>query len=216
MSYVPRKKKLRRHEATDLALYMIDAGFQNSIIQLCTGLSETMIRAYRDGADNAGGTSAGRLKTAARILTNRLRVVHGGLIINAYVRIADNPETCVDIYALTSAYHMYLDIVDDIYRGGIKPITLNEAFVLARDYRCGGGALEVVRCRCGTDYLVVADQRIVAGCPLCSMSGTSGSAPPTDHRHPSTRDDKDRDTLSHFISLLQGAFPAPRSTVRFT
>lgn len=48
-----------------------------------------------------------------------------------------------------------------------KKLTINEGWVLARDLRSQLASLH--RCRCGSLYLTVSQQRIQLKCPVCEI-----------------------------------------------
>lgn len=49
-------------------------------------------------------------------------------------------------------------------------ITINEAFVLVRDMRSRNSKIAINTCKCQAIYITVADQRMRAGCPACSIA----------------------------------------------
>jgi len=167
--------KIARHAAADLALYMLQHGYQGTIIQDCTGLTDSMVRAYRQELERSGeinAVTAGKLKSSPRIVDTRRQMASASLLMASYRRIAANPRHQVDVMALTEAYVLYVDAHESYGLGG-APLSINEAYILARDYADDSGRrhIELRHCGCGADYLVVAEQRIAPVCPLCSLKG---------------------------------------------
>ena len=82
----------------------------------------------------------------------------------------DNVYKQLNIDALMKAYDEYLvareeaDLPSEI---PWKKLTINEGWVLARDLRSQLASLH--RCRCGSLYLTVSQQRIQLKCPVCEI-----------------------------------------------
>ena len=173
-------KKLSRHNQAELAIHMILHGYQSHVIQECTGLTDSMVRDSRRELERSGKVSsltAGKLKSAPRIVDTRRSIASASLLMSCYLALADRPEETVDIHALSNAYEVYTDVDSAPGLPATSRITINEAYVLARDYANGKGRgeLQMKTCGCGADYLVVADQRVAASCPLCSLRRSTAS-----------------------------------------
>lgn len=152
---------------------MIEAGFKNSVIEFGTGITNSMVRAFRKeiGISETSGDNknSGQLRIAARIVDNRRRIIDAGIIIRAYLKMAKDPTASVDFNALIEAHKFYKETHIDIYGRNFNPIDVNEAFVLVRDFRSPDMTIQLHSCNCGTDYITVAGQKMVAGCPACSL-----------------------------------------------
>ncbi len=158
-------------EKRKLSITMLESGFKISVIEIVTGVSNSMIRAFRTelGGLVSGRSNAGQLKFPNRIVDNRIRSIDAGILLKAYLKIAEYPRKSVDILALIEAHSFYMDSHLDIYGRKFHPIDINEAFVLAREYRVNTGTIMLHACTCGADYVTVSKQRMSAGCPSCSM-----------------------------------------------
>lgn len=167
--------KVDNLEKRVLCVTMINAGFKNSVIEIFCGISNSMIRSIRselgvqEQSKNGEKANSGQLRVSHRIVDNRRRVIDAGIILNAYLKLAQFPSRSIDITALIDAHQFYLETHRDIYGRDLNPIDINEAFVLVRDYRSNNGSIMLHSCHCGADYVTVDNQRMAAGCPACSL-----------------------------------------------
>jgi flagellar transcriptional activator FlhC len=105
------------------------------------------------------------------IVKSRRALVEGSLLMALYVNIGgDNVYKKLNIDALMKAYDAYLvarEEADLPAKIPWKKLTINEGWVLARDLRSQLASLH--RCRCGSLYLTVSQQRIQLKCPVCEI-----------------------------------------------
>ncbi len=168
------KSKLEIIEKRELGVTMMKAGFKNNIIEIATGLSNNMIRVLREELSKKEGedyesNSYGQLRISSRIVDNRRRLIDGGILLEAYLKMAENADRIVDYENLMRAHGFYMEAHLDVYGNMVQPLDINEAYVLVRDYRSKDGSILLHRCSCGSNYITVVDQRISYGCPICSM-----------------------------------------------
>ena len=171
------KSKIENLNQRLLCTKMIKAGFKNSVIEIGTGITNSMVRALRTelGVKEYGDdkSNSGQLRIASRIVDNRRRVVDAGIIISLYKKVAKDASKSVDFDSLIETHKFYMETHEDIYGNLFNPIDINEAFVLVRDYRSRNGSIQVNTCQCGADYIIVSNQRMAASCPLCSLETKS-------------------------------------------
>lgn len=162
-------------EREKLAMQMVKKGFKNGIIELATDLKTAKVRQIRNDL-NANETvkKRGNLKVPARIVNNRRRMIDGGIFIQMYLMMADNASVQIDFRALIEAYDFYIKCHQSIYTQKYNELDINEAYVLVRDYRRRQGIVELHSCNCGCDYIVVAEQRMRADCPICNLESKDG------------------------------------------
>ena len=161
---------LSQIEKKNLAVEMVEAGFKNTVIEIATGLSNSMIRQVRVEQKHTNQKRrGGSLKIASRIVKNRRRMIDGGIIIQAYLVIAEEATRKIDFKALIAAHLFYLESHVAIYGRHYYVIDIDEAFVLVREYRSQSGAIQLNRCNCGCDFITVSEQRMSANCPICTL-----------------------------------------------
>lgn len=169
--------KISKLEKKKLALRMIEKGFKNTIIELATGESNSMIRSYRKDANPScvyDDSISGQLKIAARIVDNRRRMLEAGIFVSYYLGLTRDRFKGIDYDALIRAHDLYIEYNKQINCGRIyNAITINEGFVLVRDMRSRKSKVSINTCKCQAIYITVADQRMRAGCPACSIARSS-------------------------------------------
>lgn len=163
-------KGAERAEVTLLAKRLICAGFRAAIVRLETGLSSAYIRGLY--ASYLGTTTEpGQLPQSDAILSTRRTMVEGALLISSYIEFATKDWLVdIDIEALIQAHGFYLQARRDastFAQGEWQPISITEAWVIARDLRTKNVMIE--RCRCGCHYLTVYRQRISMICHICKV-----------------------------------------------
>jgi len=186
----PRKARamesIKRNRDVARAAYLVEQGFRTKILHVETGMSESSLRALAHGINALDGKqvrlSSGTLPEPDSILRTRSANAEGTIFMLIYLRIAGEEKASrnIDIDAVIKAHRIYLEHRS---RFGIdctdKPLDINRAWVLARDYRVPHPqyprSLELRRCiDCGAPYLVVSRQRHQPQCPFCAIS-PSGS-----------------------------------------
>mgnify|MGYP001306357675 CR=1 FL=1 len=173
--------KISQLERKQLAIRMIEKGFKNTVIELATGESNSMIRAYRKDADTSKLTEdsiSGQLKMASRIVDNRRRMLEAGVFVAYYLGLVRNRFKAINYDALMRAYDLYMEYHRQINLGRVNnsiALTINEAFVLVRDMRSHNAGISINSCKCQAIYITVADQRMRAGCPACSIANSGES-----------------------------------------
>lgn len=171
-----KKTKASQLERRRLAIRMIEKGFKNTVIEIATGETNSMIRAYRKEADVSQITEdsiSGQLKMASRIVDNRRRMLEAGVFVSYYLGITRDRHSPVNYDALIRAHDLYMEYHRQINLGRVNngiAITINEAFVLVRDMRSHNSKIAINTCKCRAIYITVADQRMRAGCPACSIA----------------------------------------------
>ena len=149
---------LSKSELFTRASLLIKYGFRTTIIALDTGLPIHIIRRLHKEVTGKS-PCPGQLPESDAIVKSRRALVGG-----------DNVYKQLNIDALMKAYDAYLvareeaDLPAEI---PWKKLTINEGWVLARDLRSQLASLH--RCRCGSLYLTVSQQRIQLKCPVCEI-----------------------------------------------
>ena len=161
---------LSKSELFTRASLLIKYGFRTTIIALDTGLPIHIIRRLHKEVTGKS-PCPGQLPESDAIVKGRRALVEGSLLMALYVNIGgDNVYKQLNIDALMKAYDAYLvareeaDLPAEI---PWKKLTINEGWVLARDLRSQLASLH--RCRCGSLYLTVSQQRIQLKCPVCEI-----------------------------------------------
>ncbi len=162
-----------------LAARLIRAGVYTNVLVVATGISRAMLRTMREEIGMPSeGDGIGHLRQSHRIVHNRRRLVEGSVFIMLYDKIAENARENVDFDALLKAFAMYSDFHHYTYPlGGADPLSINEAYVLARDFRTSVNKVALLRCnKCDSPFIVVAEQRVASSCPMCSLRMRAGTA----------------------------------------
>ncbi|MGL4900443.1 MAG: FlhC family transcriptional regulator [Shewanella sp.] len=152
------------------ASLLIKYGFRTTIIALDTGLPSHVIRRlYKEVTGTSPGP--GQLPESDAIVKSRRSMVEGTLLMALYVNIGgNNIYKQLNINALMKAYDAYLLAREEAELPTEIPwkrLSINEGWVLARDLRSKLASLH--RCRCGSLYLTVSQQRIQLKCPVCEI-----------------------------------------------
>ena len=157
-----------------LAIDMLSVGFKVGIVELATGLSNSRLRKLRlDLGLSEALCQSGAVRAPHRVVSNRQMLVDAGILVAAYINIAQEAMRRIDFPALIAAYQWYLSTHEQMYRQTHRPLSINDSYVLVRDLRDGEGTVQTHRCACGAVYISVAEQRIAMGCPLCSLERKS-------------------------------------------
>lgn len=161
---------LNKSELFARATLLIKYGFRTTIIALDTGLpTHTIRRLYKEVTGNSPGP--GQLPESDAIVKSRRALVEGSLLMALYVNIGgESVYKKLNIDALMKAYDAYLvarEEADLPAENPWKKLTINEGWVLARDLRSKLASLH--KCRCGSLYLTVSQQRIQLKCPICDL-----------------------------------------------
>jgi flagellar transcriptional activator FlhC len=159
-----------RAETTLLAKRLILAGFRAAIVRVETGLSSGYVRNLF--ASYLGTTTEpGQLPQADAILSTRRTMIEGSLLMSSYIEFATKDwQVELDIEALMLAHGFYLQARKDaasFTQGEWQPISVSEAWVIARDLRTKNVMIQ--HCRCGCRYLTVYRQRISMICHICKI-----------------------------------------------
>jgi hypothetical protein len=144
-------------------------GVYTNVLVVATGISRAMLRTMREEIGMPSeGDGIGHLRQSHRIVHNRRRLVEGSVFIMLYDKIAENARENVDFDALLKAFAMYSDFHHYTYPlGGADPLSINEAYVLARDFRTSVNKVALLRCnKCDSPFIVVAEQRVASSCPI--------------------------------------------------
>lgn len=161
---------LTKSELIARASLLIKYGFRTTIIALDTGLPSHIIRKlYKEITGFSPGP--GQLPEADAIVKSRRALVEGSLLMALYVNIGgESVYRNLNINALMKAYDAYLVTRTEANLPNESPwkkLTINEGWVLARDLRSKLASLH--KCRCGSQYLTVSQQRIQLKCPVCEI-----------------------------------------------
>lgn len=161
---------ISRSELIARATVLIKCGFRTTIIALDTGLPSHFIRRlYKEITGTSPGP--GQLPEADAIVKSRRALVEGSLLMAFYVNIGgESVYRQIDIDALMKAYGAYVAARQEADLPNALPwklLNINEGWVLARDLRSKLANLH--RCRCGSLYLTVSQQRIQLKCPVCEI-----------------------------------------------
>ncbi len=159
---------LSKNARFNRASVLIKHGFRTSIVALDTGLHTYIIRRlYREVTGKSPG--AGQLPESDAIVCTRRALVEGSLLMAFYLNMGGhNVYKQLNMDALMKAYDAYLlarEEADLPAKTPWKKISINEGWVLARDLRSKLASLH--RCRCGSLYLTVSQQRFQQRCPVC-------------------------------------------------
>ncbi len=177
------ERKVATHWSDARALALIELGFRTSIVHLETNLPTGRIRDLFHGWHGLAGSSlkpsSGSLPESDTILKTRANNAEGTLFVLLYLRFAgDGAKHCINIDAIIKAHRL---LTGNRARFGAvftnQPLDVNQAWVLARDFR--SDTLKLRRCiHCSAPYLVVDHQHNQPKCPFCAMSPASeiGSA----------------------------------------
>lgn len=174
--------KLTNHQLEATAMRMLSVGLRSTIVESVTNLPRKRILAIRQELkiDTAAG---GQLPGTHGICSSAERLAEATLFIKLYLPVAESPLDEVDIEGLITAHEQYAVIHSELRLGHPNPkmmLTMDECYVLARDYRQCTIKLEFCGA-CRIEYItgdVLVTRRAFCACPICSLSGREGRRKP--------------------------------------
>lgn len=160
---------IARHERIAKAMRLVRLGFRAQIVILHTGIPASSARAIVKQLRDCIPISPGPLKTLKTILSSRRSIIEASIIGITYLKIAGEQTTyrSVDIEAVIRAHRVYLKVRGALPRPLAFPIDINEAWVIAREFRSGHATLH--HCSsCSHQYLVGENgETQCISCPIC-------------------------------------------------
>lgn len=183
-------------EMQDLGSTLVKAGLRTAIIVAETNMTRKQITAARKKMGIKGNTDSGPLPQAESLLSSRPLTLEASLFMHAYLLVAKQPKSGVDIRAVLAAHSHYVECHASIRSGRIETKTLLEldrAWVLARDYRSMVVGMRTCH-SCSLEFVASINDRRHA-CPICS--GVNIATPVACSKLSSAR------ALSDFIEISQ-------------
>ena len=162
----------------DSAVDLIQRGMRISIVSHLTGLPPRVLRSLHHEIHGVS-PPAGQMPSSTGMLATRSAQAMASVFAAFYrsvggVGIRDQ----IELSALLTAHDLYLELVEILVSAvsHLKPIDINQAWVIARDIQTG--ALYFSDCRtCDIRYLCATDTRSPPGCPICALKRREGIRP---------------------------------------
>lgn len=147
---------------------MVKAGFRCTIITLHTELTAKQVTSARKRLNVVSRGGSGPLPLGSRILASKARVIEAALFMGAYLRGARKPLLGVDVEAVIAAHQSYLGYREALNFTPTECLSIDEAWVVAREYRSKDLVMRACRC-CQLSYVALTSTN-KSTCPYCSQS----------------------------------------------
>lgn len=152
---------------TALIDMMVMAGFRCTIITLHTDLTAKQVTSARKRLKVVSRGGSGPLPLGSRILSSKARIIEAALFMGAYLRGARSPLLGIDVEATIAAHQSYLTYRDVLRLNPAESLSIDEAWVIAREYRSKDVVMRVCR-KCDLTYVALTSTN-KSTCPYCSQ-----------------------------------------------
>jgi len=175
---MPKDSRLDEHSNMALAIALTERKVRTSIIEMETNISATKLRELYREIHSGVSPVPGPSPNSDTILATRKRVVEASIVMNLYVRRTRNGAyRTIDAWALLSAYDDYIEHRAEAGLDDARPLSVSEAWLLARELR--SKKLELRPCSCGCRYAVLENQCLKPNCPVCGAENKPAPQPST-------------------------------------
>lgn len=160
---------LTRNERVLIAQYLLRAGLRSPIVRCETGLPPSTVRDLARDVNGGKRASSGPLPSSAYLIENRVALLEASLWAAIYLRIGGE-KICEtgDVFQILHAHRLYMRLREQFPERQAEAFNATKVWVLARDLRSDMAWIH--RCgNCRVNYIVVEDQKIPAGCPICDI-----------------------------------------------
>jgi len=167
---------LGRHQAETLALALLGHGARVGVVHWATGVKlEVLAHWFRhlQGRPPPRGPLPESSGSMVRTRAQQAQASLFGVIYARHHREGAGGHA-IDPWALVQAYELYLSlgVTDRGATGRGATLSINEAWILARDLRGGLASLDWCP-TCQARYVATQDG-ILVGCPLCALYARAG------------------------------------------
>lgn len=162
-----------------LARDMMTSGYINTIVSAESGLQQKFLREMRREMEDSGLLEKNRdrlLRSCKSIIKRAQDREDAAILMLAYRRLGGAAWVLrsVNIAALNEAYGTYTLIKHEIERSPSSLMTINDAYVLAKELRLGYALYETCH-ECHADWYYSERQKAHITCPFCTKTKTSNS-----------------------------------------
>ena len=154
----------------DTAVDLIQRGLRLSIVSHTTDVPMKTLRSLHHEIHRRS-PPAGQLPSLRSMLTTRCAQAIASVFAALY-RSAGGSAVYerIDMPTVLTAHELYLSLLRDtiFYEPSVKPLDINQAWVIARDIRTGAAYFQ--KCRdCLIRYIYAEDIRLAPRCPICAL-----------------------------------------------
>ena len=187
------------HSQTQQAEILLKLGMRPFLIHIQTGLSETRISSRGKQLREQGveiPLHRGKIKTSESIIKKRSSHTEAIAFLLIYLRYAEKPGVDIKNDAVVQGYLHYQSNAQGVWNSEHRqPISINECWMVARDYR--EGKLSFTQCsRCEDGWLIKYADELASRCPSCAIKGAPAKDPGR-----STQGTSNNDTIAQTRSL---------------
>ena len=163
----------QRHDAEHLARVMLALGARSAFVIAATGLSNEQVRHWHLRITGRKASQGPVPYHAASVIRTRVAQTHASLYAALESQAATGLERDIDPWRIIQAFQRYQALVPEAQLP--LALTLNDAWVIARDLR--GGAATLAWCAlCQANYLDMQGSAL-CGCPVCALYAASAGGP---------------------------------------
>jgi hypothetical protein len=162
---------LGRHQAETLALALLGHGARVGVVHWATGVKLEVLAHWFRHLHRRPPPRGPLPESSGSMVRTRAQQAQASLFGVVYARHhqAGAGGHAIDPWALVHSYELYL-FLGAAARGA--PLSINEAWILARDLRGGLASLDWCP-TCQARYVATQDG-ILVGCPLCALYARAG------------------------------------------
>jgi len=162
---------LGRHQAETLALALLGHGARVGVVHWATGVKLEVLGNWFRHLNGRPPPRGPLPESSGSMVRTRAQQAQASLFGVIYARHY-NPDMggrAMDPWGLLRAYELYLSLGT---AGRTAPLSINDAWILARDLR--GGLASLDWCPDCLAYYVATQDGILVGCPLCALYARAG------------------------------------------
>jgi len=162
--------KLAAIHRFDTAVALIQRGLRLSIVSHTTDIPLKTLRSLHREIHGRSPLS-GQLPSLRSMLATRLGQAVASVFAALYRSVGGSGVfDRIELTALLAAHDLYLSLLEEIIpcEPSVKPLDINQGWVIARDIRTGTVYFQDCRV-CRIRYIVAVDIRLSPRCPICVL-----------------------------------------------